>query len=540
MASIQLSLRLCKSGVSLKTVVDSFDDMKPYKADRGFVLISQKKEGVPDWLSVLRSESLSKIPDLHTMSCGAAYVMEVQYKAKKYVVAYTFGTAHHRLEDDLFEPRFGLRVALNLIESNKLRNMDVASLDASTLKTRMQASRSTSVNDFGLDVNQDLLTLLSGASSDASFARAVTGRDAISMRAMPSAGFFKDKAIQAIEIYKKRTYKSKYPWVDYIDPVKDSVVLAALERDLFDELVQIASGHPTDASLSTPDISDPLVAEAVTYAGAGMRPGKKKVFDEIDIYDYVSEIKASLLGGRLAMDEMRASHRIVMEDQATGIPRSERVFRSINFEVSRAGLRYVLFGGSWYQVDAKHAKSVEDEFNSFLIPKAIFKPTTARNERQYIEELNSRSDLLNMDQTKIDPAGTTQANIEPCDFLSTKKHLIHLKDAAASSSMSHLWSQGQVSCTLMMTDGIFREKFIKEAKKRETKYKKKGFSELLPSKSAAPDPSKFTVVFGVMRARNRKNGQLDVPFFSKVAMRPSLTAIRLMSYKVFVEIIEKV
>jgi len=70
--------------VSLKTVVDSFDDMKPYKADRGFVLISQKKEGVPDWLSVLRSESLSKIPDLHTMSCGAAYVMEVQYKAKKY------------------------------------------------------------------------------------------------------------------------------------------------------------------------------------------------------------------------------------------------------------------------------------------------------------------------------------------------------------------------------------------------------------------------------------------------------------------------
>lgn len=540
MASIQLSLRLCKSGVSLKAVVASFDDMVPHRAGDDFVLISQRKEEVPEWLPVLRKESLSAIPDLHTMSCGAAYILEVQYKAKKYIVAYTFGTAHHRVDDDLFEARFGLRIALNLIESDKLRNMDVASLDSSTLKTRMQASRSTSVNDFGVDVNQDLLTLLSGASSDASFARAVSGRDAITIRATPSPGFLRHKAVQAIEIFKKRTYKSRYPWVDYIDPVRDSSVLAALEGELFDELVQVAGGTPTDASLSTPDISDPLIAEAITYAGAGMKPGRKKVFDEIDIYDYVSEIKGALLGGKLTIDDVRTGHKIVLENEVTGIPRTERIFKSINFEVSRAGVRYVLFGGCWYQVDAKHAQSVEDEFKSFLIPKPIFKPTKAKNERKYIEELDARSDLLNMDQTKIDPAGTTHANIEPCDFLSTKRHLIHLKDAAASSSMSHLWNQGQVSCTLMMTDGVFRDKFIKEAKKREAKHKKSGFSGLLPPKSASPDPGQFTVVFGVMRAKSKKSGQLDVPFFSKVAMRPALTAIRLMNYKVYVEIIEKV
>jgi len=514
--------------------------MVPHRAGDDFVLISQRKEEVPEWLPVLRKESLSAIPDLHTMSCGAAYILEVQYKAKKYIVAYTFGTAHHRVDDDLFEARFGLRIALNLIESDKLRNMDVASLDSSTLKTRMQASRSTSVNDFGVDVNQDLLTLLSGASSDASFARAVSGRDAITIRATPSPGFLRHKAVQAIEIFKKRTYKSRYPWVDYIDPVRDSSVLAALEGELFDELVQVAGGTPTDASLSTPDISDPLIAEAITYAGAGMKPGRKKVFDEIDIYDYVSEIKGALLGGKLTIDDVRTGHKIVLENEVTGIPRTERIFKSINFEVSRAGVRYVLFGGCWYQVDAKHAQSVEDEFKSFLIPKPIFKPTKAKNERKYIEELDARSDLLNMDQTKIDPAGTTHANIEPCDFLSTKRHLIHLKDAAASSSMSHLWNQGQVSCTLMMTDGVFRDKFIKEAKKREAKHKKSGFSGLLPPKSASPDPGQFTVVFGVMRAKSKKSGQLDVPFFSKVAMRPALTAIRLMNYKVYVEIIEKV
>lgn len=539
MTSIHLSMRLCKPGITLKRVAASFDGMKAYRVRNGVVLTSQRNEDSPEWLKPLKDETSAKIANLHTKSCGAAYALSVKYRTTKYIVVYTFGTAHHRLDDDIFEPRFGLRIALNSIESGELRNMDVASLDSSTLKRRIQASRLTPVGDFGIDVNQDLLTLLSGKSNDATFARVVTGRDALSFKCSPKPGFFQDKAVQAIEIFKRRTYKKNYPWVDYIDTVKDSAVVDSLEDDLLAELAQAAKGQAIDASLSTPDISDPLIEETVIYSGPGMKPGKKHTFEEIDIYDYISEIGPALLVGKISIADIK-SQKITLMESGNGKAKSEKVFKCLNIEINKGGQRYILFSGNWYQIDSRHAKTIEDEFKSFLTPKPIFKPTKAKNERAFIAELNRRADLLNMDQTKINPIGSTQANIEPCDFLSKKKQLIHLKDAGASSSMSHLWNQGYVSCTLMMTDASFREQFIKEAKNREVNHKKEGFSTLLPKKKTVPDPTKFSIIFGVMRPKNKRDGSLDIPFFSKVAMKPALSAIRLMNFKVFVEIIEKI
>lgn len=540
MTSILLSMRLCKPGITLRRAVDSFDDMKQHQALHGFVLTSQREEESPDWLKPLKEESQAKMPNLHTQSCGAAYLLSVKYKNTDYIIAYTFGTAHHRLDESIFEPRFGLRIALNSINSGDLRNMDVASLDSTTLKRRIQASRSTSVTDFGIDINQDLLTLISGKSNDVTFARAVTGRDAVTIKCAPEADFLRKKALHAIEIFKKRTYKKIYPWVDYIDVVKDSNVLSDLNSELMTELKNAALGGPTDASLSVPEISDPTTEESVSYSGAGMRPGRKATFDQIDIYDYISEIKAGLIAGKITSTDVEGSHKISLWNQAASKPRTERVFRCLNLEVTKGGQRYILFAGNWYQVESKHAAMIESDFQSFLTKKPIFKPTKAKNERALIQQLNTRKDLLNMDQTKINPDGAAQANIEPCDFLSRSKHLIHLKDASASSSMSHLWNQGYVSCTLLMTDGSFRDQFIKETKKREKAYKRSGFSMLLPKKALIPDPKKFSVIFGVMRSRNKKDGSLDIPFFSKVAMRPALTAIKLMNFTVSVEIIEKV
>ncbi|SYZ51179.1 hypothetical protein CPBF367_05770 [Xanthomonas arboricola pv. juglandis] len=539
MTSIHLSMRLCKPGITLKKATTSFDGMAAYPVRNGVVLTSQRNEDTPEWLKPLKDETSANIAKLHTKSCGAAYLLSVKYKTTKYVVVYTFGTAHHRLDDDIFEPRFGLRIALNSIESSELRNMDVASLDSSTLKRRIQASRSTPVSDFGIDINQDLLTLLSGKSNDGTFARVITGRDSVSFKCPPKPGFFREKAVQAIEIFKKRTYKKNYPWVDYIDTVKDSRLIGDLENDLLAELTQAAKGRAIDASISTPEISDPLVEEAIRYSGAGMKPGKKNTFETADIYDYISEIKTALIFGKISIADIK-SQKITLVESGSRKTKSEKIFKCLNMEIKKGGQRYILFSGNWYQIDSKHAKTIEDDFKSFLTPKPIFKPTKAKNERAFISQLNRRTDLLNMDQTKINPVGSTHANIEPCDFLSRKKQLIHLKDAGASSSMSHLWSQGYVSCTLMMTDASFREQFIKETKNREAIYKRSGFSIVLPKSKIIPDPTKFSIVFGVMRTRNKRDNSLDIPFFSKVAMKPSLSAIRLMNFKVFVEIIEKV
>lgn len=117
---------------------------------------------------------------------------------------------------------------------------------------------------------------------------------------------FREKAVQAIEIFKKRTYKKNYPWVDYIDTVKDSRLIGDLENDLLAELTQAAKGRAIDASISTPEISDPLVEEAIRYSGAGMKPGKKNTFETADIYDYISEIKTALIFGKISIADIKS------------------------------------------------------------------------------------------------------------------------------------------------------------------------------------------------------------------------------------------
>ena len=70
--------------------------------------------------------------------------------------------------------------------------------------------------------------------------------------------------------------------------------------------------------------------------------------------------------------------------------------------------------------------------------------------------------------------------MEPCDFLSTHKQFIHLKDGHSSAPISHLWNQGVVAAEAFVRDEKFRVDLRKAVKKRQRQAKKKGFEALVP------------------------------------------------------------
>lgn len=131
------------------------------------------------------------------------------------------------------------------------------------------------------------------------------------------------------------------------------------------------------------------------------------------------------------------------------------------------------------------------------------------------------------------------ATFEPCDFLSLTKQLIHLKDGHSSAPLSHLWNQGLVSAEAFVSDEVFRKGFRRETKKRETKFGKQGFHDLLPDGRSKPVPGDYTVVFGVMRHRYAASGELGLPFFSKVALRAAADRISRMGFPVELHLIDK-
>jgi len=182
---------------------------------------------------------------------------------------------------------------------------------------------------------------------------------------------------------------------------------------------------------------------------------------------------------------------------------------------------------------------VESDFLKLVAKKPFVASTKTTSEREFIAELDGNKNLLNLDQVKLSPEGAPGANLEPCDFLSKAKQFIHLKDGHSSAPISHLWNQGVVSAESFVRDEKFRIDLRREVKKWQTKVRKSGFDALLPDGRSKPVPSEFAVVFGVMRDRYRKSGEVSLPFFSKVSLRAVADRIQLMGFPVEVHLVEK-
>jgi uncharacterized protein (TIGR04141 family) len=240
------------------------------------------------------------------------------------------------------------------------------------------------------------------------------------------------------------------------------------------------------------------------------------------------------------MAALRSSHEVrAIVDGEGDKKRKRKIYDCFVFEVEHKGTIYVLFGGEWFAIDKAFHLSVEAGFLRLLSKKPFVLSTSKANEREFIAELDRQKNLLNMDQVKLNPAGMGGASLEPCDFLSTDRQFIHLKDGHGSAPISHLWNQGVVSAEAFIRDEKFRKDFRAAAQRRQKKSKKSGFEKLLPDGRSKPVPSDFTVVYGVMRSRYMKSGTLGLPFFSKISLRAIADRIELMGYKVEVHLIEK-
>lgn len=96
--------------------------------------------------------------------------------------ALTFGQAgRFLLKDDVHEERFGLLCALNSVDPKSFRCIDVQSLDAIDSHTRIQSGQETTPDQFGLDVEQDMLKAIVGTPVNLSLGSRMTGSDSLSV-----------------------------------------------------------------------------------------------------------------------------------------------------------------------------------------------------------------------------------------------------------------------------------------------------------------------------------------------------------------------
>lgn len=216
--------------------------------ENGKLYIRNRFSTIPKWfklfVEVIDNQKIGNISNI-----SAAFLL----KASNRYFVLSFGSGgRFILNDDSYEERFGLIVALNTLDKNGFRCIDKQTFDSIQSHTRIQSIKETNAYQFGLDVEQDILRAIVGIPHDETLGSRMIGTESLSVNVktnLLNLPFL-------LESYKNRfedeSYKADYPWVNNISEIKKtSPILEELDSLL---IQKIKTDNPTNFWLSIPEI----------------------------------------------------------------------------------------------------------------------------------------------------------------------------------------------------------------------------------------------------------------------------------------------
>jgi uncharacterized protein (TIGR04141 family) len=463
----------------------------------------------PRWASFF--EQAADISSLDLRTASASAVLAVRVKDRLFAI--TFGYGRHLINPLVIESSFGLRVTLNAVAPDKIRSIDKKAFEGISTHTREQASKDTSIADFGLDVERDVLRAVVGTPSDTTLGTRLAGMDAltvtckVSLDTLPALlGAYLDKSAEV-------TYKDRYPWVDNIKEIREKRLRNQLDEEL---LKLLADRDNPRAWLGVPDLIDWNDIEGFKYSAAA----SAETFPDLHLRDYLDKVIKTIP----SIDTLR-SHRVHgVRATSNDIFDKWPVYRCLYAEVTFAQQTYLLSSGAWYSVDRdfmeKINSAVDEIQETNLVPLAY---TEGDDEAAYNVKLaDSIAGACCLDGQTVQYGGG-RSKVEFCDVLLPSRQLLHVKRYAGSSSvLSHLFAQGVVSATSFVGDAAFREKV----------------NEMLPvamrlsDPSTQPDTSEYEVAYVIASRSAKPLTPSTLPFFSRVTLRNAHRTLTQMGFKV--------
>jgi uncharacterized protein (TIGR04141 family) len=481
---------------------------------RGMFFTRDPRRRSPSWFAFVESGLAERLERLHNVSTAAVLFV----RAGRRHFAFLFGYGRGLLYPDTYENDFGLRVALNTVDPDQLRSIDVRTVEELTFYTRRQASRGSSLEEFGLDVTQDLLRGVTGAPRDRNMASRLTGADSLTLNVPISFENLGAKCKRLLAAYQADAYKDRFGWIDHLALVRDARSREALD----DVLVSAIRNRKTDKLyLAIPEPIDWQHFAGVRYS---TERGKKEVHEDLDLEEYVDTVEVL---GELSVADLR--RHSVETERAEGGSGDQywSIYSCIVFEVEWQGNLYALSGGQWFRIAKDFAAQVRTAISQIPAPALSFpNAKVGDEEKAYNAKVSQQdADILLLDRRLV-PGAFGGDGIEVCDLLSKEGHFIHVKKRTRSSTLSHLFAQGTVSAEAFLGDSAFRDGLRLSAKKL-----KPSFVQLVPKDR--PDASRYEVVY-VIITKKPGNVPSSLPFFSQLHLMQAAHRLRVMGYRVSV------
>ena len=428
--------------------------------------------------------------------------------------ALTFGYGHMLLKHGIWEDRFGLKVALSVINPDNLRSIDKKNMSIVPKLTKEQMTKDGTLLDFGVDVEQDLIQGITGKTKIDAYGKTVTGKDALSVSVKVDISNIRELLKDCYKRYKDEDYKKQYSWIDNVSEIKNPRTIENMDNKLLENI----KNRDFDKTWMA-------VPEILKWEDVDIFKFKQESFgDDINLPKYLSFLTDEQIE-KLSLETIKKHDVNCISAKDGNSIHQWKIYNCLYCEINIKDQVYILSNGKWYEIENNFAKKVSASFESFrkksttvTLPDHI----QGDHENIYNKKVGKIKGICNMDRKLIYHGGANQ-KIEFCDLLTKDKKIIHVKHYGASNVLSHLFFQGLVSGQLLLSDEEFREKLNKKLDKPEyVQYK-------LPNVSERPDASEYEIIFAII-SKSKKD--LTIPFFSKVNIKNVRERLESYGYEV--------
>ncbi len=449
----------------------------------------------PKWVTSFFCNQINNT-NIFTSNARAVLIARVKIGEELKTFAITMGQGKHMLSNDVTEDDFGLKIVLNTIKPDSLRRINKINIGGNQKTSNEQLPLASDIDDFGFDIDRDLIGTVTGYSNDDTLAIGIlTGGELFNLTAPVDVTNLKDFLCKSYRRYKSTSYRENFGWIDHIKKVKDSRIISTLET----EIIRLINEDSPAIWMAVPDVID---WENIT----GFKYNGKETYGDI----YIKIVKDSFRNGLSSFEQLK--HKSILAISAQdGISTytSWQAHKCLYGEIEYEGKAYCINNGRWFCIDRDFVSIVNKDYEQIAISDMTFLDCTKehKSENSYSKAFvaSNQEYLLCMDKQNISHGGG-QSKVELCDILTTDNKYIHIKPYSGSATLSHLFNQAVISAELVLGDSEFRAK---------ANIKIKELTDNHDFKIA--EGSHPNVILAIIS--KNENERPQIPFFSKVALR---------------------
>lgn len=487
----------------------------------GRIVISDTSQNKPAWEPFLNCFSCEEIKLESNASNKAVMLIKIDDR----IMALTFGYGRSILNENYIERDFGLRVAINLIDTNKMRSINAANIEDTVVNIQKQSSHVVSQEEFSINGIYDVVTAVMGKSVNIEYADRISGKDSLVVTLDMKPTQLMDKLKIYLDAYKSDAYKKNFPWIDNMKEIRDKEKINALSNEI---VSKIKRKDIYDIYISPPETINWSEVKGLMLTGMNKRRGNIENYsDEPSFYDYAIKFEdesSNQILSKLKSDKLLALYN---DDNSYTIC---SVYAALVAQVKYEDDLYVLYNGVWYLIKNDFYNNVKDAVSKIAISDIDF-PICYKDEHEgdYNDRVSKQLNFCLFDKRLVKVEGGLK-QIEACDLFTDKKQFIHVKHKYSSAHLSHLFAQGKISAQCFVDDEQYRKQVYDITKEKYVSdvfdYKKK------------PQSQEFEIVYAII---TDKIGKIEesIPFFSLVNLMLVAQELERMHIKCSVKLIER-